>query len=120
MHKIMLVEDDPTMVMLLDTLLEIEGYHVVKPENFDNLLEEVRASAPDVVLLDVHLPGINGVELIAEFRQDGRIKDVRVIMSSGMDVRQQCMQNGADDFILKPYMPDELIKKIKNQINSEE
>ena len=58
MAKVMLIEDDPTMLSLLNTLLEIEGFEVAQLDTFDNIVEDVRVNAPDVILMDVHLHDI--------------------------------------------------------------
>lgn len=118
MHKVMLVEDDPTMLSLLNTLLEIEGFTVVDTIDFGNALEELRAANPDLVLLDVHLHNYDGFEILEGIRQDQQIKNTAVIMSSGMALKEDCLEKGANDFIMKPYMPDELIEKIKKQLEN--
>jgi DNA-binding response OmpR family regulator len=109
----MLVEDDPTMLNLLGTLLDMEGFEVIKLARFDSVLEEIKAEMPDVVLMDVHLNDADGLAFCAGIRGDAQIADIKVIMSSGMDKLHESEQAGADDFLLKPYMPDELIAKIK-------
>lgn len=113
MTKVMLVEDDPTMLSLLETLLMIEGFEISKAEDFTNVLEDIRINMPDVILMDVHLEGYDGIEIVAALRAESEFGDISVIMSSGMDVKEKCLANGANDFILKPYMPDELVSKIK-------
>jgi DNA-binding response OmpR family regulator len=110
----MLVEDDPTMLSLLQTLLEIEGYNVVKPVDFNDVVSEVVAYKPDVMLIDVHLQDASGFDILEAVREEEAVKDTAVIMSSGMDFSSECIQKGANDFVMKPYMPDELIEKIKN------
>jgi DNA-binding response OmpR family regulator len=113
--KVMLIEDDMTMLTLLGTLLTYEGYSVAKldrDDDVDLILASIRKEKPDVILLDVHLRQISGFDLLHALRQDDELKHTYVVMSSGMDVQARCQREGADDFILKPYMPDDLIKKI--------
>ena len=114
MTKVMLVEDDPTMINLLGTLLEMEGFEVVKLARFGSVLEDIKAEMPDIVLMDVHLNDADGLAFCAGIRGDAQIAKMKVIMSSGMDMRHESNQAGADDFLLKPYMPDELIAKINS------
>lgn len=114
MHKVLLVEDDLTMLTLLSTLLEIEGFQPVKLDNYSDVIEKVRVEQPDLVLLDVHLKEANGFDVLEGLRQDGELKSIPVIMSSGADFSSKCLEKGASDFIMKPYMPDELIAKIKH------
>jgi DNA-binding response OmpR family regulator len=114
MPKIMLLEDDATMLSLLQTLLQMEGYQVVsmKDDSLDGILSTVRQEGPDLALIDVHLREINGLEVLRTIRQDTSLAKTRVVMSSGMECRSECLNYGADEFILKPYMPDDLIDVI--------
>ena len=109
----MLIEDDPTMLSLLNTLLEIEGYEVATLAGFKNIIEDIHTQNPDIILMDVNLPGINGIEVLEEIRKDNKSKGVKIIMSSGMDYSHESLSKGANEFLLKPYMPDELIEKVK-------
>jgi DNA-binding response OmpR family regulator len=115
-HKVILVEDDSTMQSVLRTLLEIEGYQVyIAPDRKgrEELLSFIKAELPDVILLDVHLRETNGIDLLKNLRQDEKYSNLRVIMTSGMDFKDQCIEAGANDFLLKPYMPDELLMKLR-------
>ena len=112
--KVLLAEDDPTMIDLLKTLLKIEGFEVVTIlDQPGNLLENMCKAKPDVVLMDVHLGELNGVDLVRQMRQIPELESVKVIMSSGMHKADECLAAGADDFLLKPYMPDELIRRLR-------
>ena len=118
MAKVMLVEDDPTMFDLLKTLLTLEGFEVSVASGSPDILKQVRSESPDLILIDVHLrlangQEVNGFDLLKQIRQDPTIKDTRVLMSSGIDFRYKSEDEGADGFIHKPYMPDDLIKKLK-------
>jgi DNA-binding response OmpR family regulator len=119
MNKIMLVEDDATMLSLLQTLLQMEGFEVsqVCADELEEIVLEIRQENPALILIDVHLRQISGLEILKQIRQDDELRDIFVLMSSGMDVGHKCLQAGADGFILKPYMPDELIKKIREIMN---
>ena len=116
--KILLVEDDRTMRNLLGTLLEIEGYNpVIFQENQNqNILEFLKAEMPDAMLLDVHLKFANGLEILQEVRKTENIQNVKVILTSGLDYSEQWLKNGADGFLQKPYMPDELLLWLKQNL----
>jgi CheY-like chemotaxis protein len=118
MLKVMLIEDDPTMVSLLTTLLDLEGFMVNTPTDhqMEGLLSAITTEHPQVALVDVNLRTGSGLELVREIRHDPDIKDIRILMSSGMNLKQECLQAGADGFILKPFMPDELIQLIHNTV----
>jgi len=113
MAKVMIIEDDPTMISLLGTLLDMEGFQVAKVDKFGSVLDDIRREDPDLILMDVHLETINGLEVLAKLRQDENLMSKKVIMSSGLDKKYESTLAGADDFLMKPYMPDELIDKVK-------
>ena len=114
----MLVEDDATMLGLLNMLLEMEGFGVVKLTDDDpgKLLDTIRQERPALVLMDVHLRNANGLDLLQRIKCEDDTKDVKILMSSGIDFSAECNQAGADGFILKPYMPDTLIKQIRQLV----
>ena len=119
MNKIMLIEDDEIMRLLLKTLLELESYEVFQAIHINEelLLKSVYDKKPDALLLDVHLKGINGLNILTKLRNDPELKSLVIIMTSGMDVTEECIRNHADGFLLKPYMPDELLKILRVKLN---
>jgi len=117
MPKIMLAEDDHTMVTLLTTLLDMEGYQVVALSVNDDISAAVRSDRPDVLLLDVHLPHTNGLDILDQLREDDETRDLKVVMTSGLNLELECKNHGADDFLLKPYMPDDLLSILKRNLN---
>jgi DNA-binding response OmpR family regulator len=118
--KVMLVEDDRTMRAILKTLLELERFTVAawNGQAGADILAQIRAENPDVLLLDVHLRSASGLDILRQVRTDNEIGGMRVLMTSGMDLKDQCLEAGADAFLLKPYMPDELIQLIRAQVSS--
>ena len=116
MPRIMLVDDDRTMVALLKTLLELDGYEVVQPEDFGDLTSGIKSLNPSVVLMDVFLKNADGIELLREIRGDPELAGIPVVMTSGMDVSDQCKDAGASAFVLKPYDPDALAAVIREQL----
>ena len=116
--KILLAEDDVTMVALLKTLLKMEGYQVVALDADADVPEAVRQEKPDVVLLDVFLSHQSGLEILDAIRHAEDTSAVRVVMTSGMNLKEDCIQRGANDFLLKPYMPEDLIGMLKHNIGT--
>lgn len=115
-NKVLLIEDDRTMLTLLTTLLRFEGFEVAQLQNDESLeaaIISIQNEEPAVILLDVHLRHWNGLDLLKLIRTTESTRSARVVMSSGIDLSQRCIDQGADDFILKPYMPDDLIRKIR-------
>jgi DNA-binding response OmpR family regulator len=115
MNNILLIEDDATMRALLKTLLELEGHHVtpvIDPQQ--DILQIIRDEKPNFVILDVNLRHANGIEILKSIRKMELSWKLHILMTSGMDFKEESLQAGADGFLLKPYMPDELIRQLKN------
>lgn len=106
--KIMLVDDDRTLSSLLKTLLELDGFAVVAVARGDQVVPKAQAEKPNAIVMDVHIGEANGVEILRTIRQTPDIQSIPVVMSSGMDVEDQCLAAGATAFVLKPYPPDQL------------
>jgi CheY-like chemotaxis protein len=107
----------------LQTLLEIDGYEVVAFRSGEDVLQVVQREQPDVILLDVNLKNlginhVNGLDLVGQIRSDNDAKHTSVILSSGINYRQESKAVGADGFILKPYMPDDLLNLIEETITN--
>lgn len=119
MTKVMIVDDNRTMVSLLRTLLELQGYEVLTALDRDTLLANLRSERPEVVLMDVFLSGLDGLDLLRQIRAAGDLAGLRVIMTSGMDLSESCLQAGANSFLLKPYSPDELFELVERNLPAE-
>jgi CheY-like chemotaxis protein len=109
MLKILLADDDYTMVALLKTLLKMEGYQVAtlmdKP---GDMVDNICLEEADVLLIDIYLGARNGLDIVRQVRQVPQLEKLRIIMASGIDRSKECLEAGADFFLLKPYMPNEL------------
>ncbi len=116
MTKVLLAEDDYTMVSLLTTLLGLEGYQVATVlDKVGDILENIRIEMPDVILMDVYLGDLNGLDIVKALRQQDDLKHIMIIMASGMNMREACLDAGANEFLLKPYMPDDLLRLLRPQ-----
>jgi DNA-binding response OmpR family regulator len=113
MAKVLLAEDDTSMLFLLQTLLRMEGYLVSVLDLHGDFVAGVRAERPDVLLMDVHLAGTSGMDVLQQLRDQPDLKHTAIIMSSGMNLEAESLAAGATAFLLKPYMPDELIGLIR-------
>ena len=115
--RVLLAEDDFTMVSLLKTLLKMEGYEVIALDADADVIQAVRAQKPDVLLMDVHLFSQSGLDILEQVRESDDINDVRILMSSGSNVKEECLSRGANGFLMKPYMPDDLFKQLKQVLS---
>jgi CheY-like chemotaxis protein len=116
MAKVMIVDDDRTMVSLLKILLEMEGMAVANAPPTESILDQIRVEKPDIILMDVFLPGVDGLEVLAELRAAPGLSGTRVVMTSGMDLGDQCLAAGANAFLLKPYTPEQLIAMVRENL----
>lgn len=115
MTKVAIVEDDKTMLSLLQTLMEFEGYQVIHLDHLDDmgeLIATLRKEKADLLLLDVYLHQADGIEILRILRGDEAFNSMRILACSGRELSRECFRAGADGFIMKPYMPQELINQI--------
>ena len=113
MPKVLLAEDDHTMVSLLKTLLKMEGFEVIALDVNADVPSAVLRENPDALLMDVHLGQQSGVDIVQAIRKNPALANVRIVMTSGLNMKEECLQRGANYFLLKPFMPDDLLKVLK-------
>lgn len=113
MKKIAVVEDDRVLRKALKSLLEENGYETCCLEDFSNVEEEILRARPDMVLLDILLPGTNGQEILRNLRQKSQIPVIIVTSREGDMDQILAMSYGADDYITKPYNPTLLLLKLE-------
>lgn len=110
------VEDEAHIQQLIKYNLEANGYHVVTFESGESLFNELENTSPDMFILDIMLPGIDGLEVCRRLRQDVRFKNIPVIMltAKGEEFdRVLGLELGADDYIAKPFSVRELVARVK-------
>lgn len=108
MAKVLIVDDDKTTVMLLKTLLELDGFEIQTIGNGSGVLDMIASFQPDVILMDYHLSDMNGVDVLREIRAHDTYAKLPVVLASGMDVGEEVLQAGANKFLIKPFEPEEL------------
>lgn len=114
------IEDDPFIHTLVRHVLTKNGYNVEYREDGKDGLEAIKILKPDVVILDVMLPGLNGLEVLQEIRTDKEIQNTKVIMlTSNQQVSdlEIAFKLAADDYMNKPFNPAELELRIKKLLN---
>ncbi len=106
--KILIVDDEPKNVKLLEAFLIPGGHQVIKASNGEEALQQVQQEKPDLILLDVMMPMMDGYEVLKHLKADGRWRDVPVIMISALDDIKsvvRCIERGAEDYLPKPFEP---------------
>ena len=113
MNKILIIDDEPSILNLVSAYLKPEGYEVLTAADGNAGLKAARAFKPDLILLDVMLPGLDGIELLSRLRRES---DVYVIMLTAKTEETDKIVGlsvGADDYVTKPFSPRELVARIK-------
>src|SRR5262249_7480782 len=114
--KILVVEDEPDILEVLQYNLEREGYRVIACRDGEQGLSHIRTDEPDLVLLDLMLPGLDGIEVCRRVKADPATRAVPVIMVTARSEETDVVLGlgiGADDYVTKPFRPRELIARVK-------
>lgn len=115
MTKILIVEDEDTIRKFVKVNLELENYEVQEAATGEIALELANKFKPDIVLLDVMLPGIDGFEVCRILRSDEREMGIIMLTAKSQDIDKiQGLEAGSDDYISKPFNPKELVLRIKS------
>ncbi len=115
MATVLVVEDQEEIAALIKFKLKNSGYDVVHAENGKLGLEAARSSPPDLILLDIMMPVMNGVEMLKELKADPNLKSIPVIMLTAQSSEPAVIGGfklGADDFVTKPFKTQELVARI--------
>ena len=110
---VLLVDDDPVIVRLLDVNFALAGYRVQWASQGEEALELARTGSPDLVVLDLMMPGIDGLDLCERLKSDERTRDVPIIVLTARvqdEDRQRSYALGVSEYIAKPFDPSELIE----------
>ncbi len=113
--KILVVDDEIYIVHILDFSLGMEGYEVVTALDGEQALEKARTEKPDLIVLDIMMPKLDGYETCKRLKADAETRDVPVILLSakGRNIDQKVgFEVGADDYITKPFSPRKLVERI--------
>jgi CheY-like chemotaxis protein len=109
--KVLIVDDSKNIRKLITVVLRKEGYEFVEAKNGIEALEKVKIARPDLVILDIIIPGIDGLKVCEEIRKDPKSKDTAIIIltsESTYEAREKAHEAGADIFMMKPFEPQDL------------
>lgn len=118
--RILFADDDENLMEILQMKFKSEGYDVDGAGDGEEALIKMRAQKPDLVVMDVGMPKMNGYALVQEMKSDSTLKDIPVIVLSGKDAMQDIFEiEGVGTYLVKPFEFDELLMKVKEQLNEE-
>jgi DNA-binding response OmpR family regulator len=121
--RILIVDDDPHAVEILTRMLEREGYECVSAAGGAAALQQVRERAVDVILLDVMMPEMDGLQVCERLRQDNELRQIPVVLLTAkddMETRSRGMALGVSEYLTKPVNKRELFSRIAAQLRSRE
>ena len=115
---ILIVEDHPTMREAMKLILEHEGFDIREAPDGSTAIAMVREQPPDLMFLDLNIPGTSGVDVLTEIKADPRTQDVRVIVvtATGEEGREYARSLGADEYFTKPFSPTALLQTVERAL----
>jgi two-component system KDP operon response regulator KdpE len=112
-HRILVVDDEPRMIRFIRMNLELEGYTVFEANDGVRALQQVRDTLPDLVILDVMMPELDGFETLRALREFSSVPVIMLTARAEEDDRVRGLELGADDYVTKPFSPRELVSRVK-------
>jgi len=121
--KILLVEDDPFLLSMYSTKFELENFKVISASDGEMGLKKAKEESPDLILLDILMPKMNGFEVLEHLKDDSSTKNIPIILLTNLNQKNEIEKGlslGADDYLIKAhFMPSEVVGKIKKILNIE-
>ena len=120
MKKIMIVEDDPVNIKLIKFMLERKDYLVVVCENGKKALELVEEEMPDLILMDVMMPELDGIEVTRRIKSNSKTSNIPIIIVSALGQEIEVMkglESGADSYVVKPFDSQSLLRQIAEKLS---
>ena len=120
--RILVVDDEPDAIELIEFNLKAAGYEVTSAADGDEALKKARAVLPHLIILDLMLPGVDGLAVCKQLRRDERTAPIPIIMLTAKAAeidRVLGLELGADDYVTKPFSPRELVLRVKRLLRSE-
>ena len=111
--RVLVVEDDAEIAQAVQRSLRLEGYEVRVAPDGEKALADARSYVPDLVLLDLGLPGVDGIEVARQMRSDGDVPILMLTARDAVDSRVEGLDSGADDYLVKPFERQELLARLR-------
>ncbi len=122
MKKILLVEDDPFLIEIYTAKLENAGFSVDVASDGDMVMNKMKEVKPDLVVLDIVLPNIDGWEILREIKRNEEFKNVKVVILSNLSEKEDVekgIEEGADKYLIKShYEPSQVVEEIEEVLNN--
>jgi DNA-binding NarL/FixJ family response regulator len=118
-HQLLLIDDDPNLILLVKDYLEFRGYEVLTAENGREALEILEQHIPDMIICDVMMPEMDGYDLVESVRQDPRTNWIPILFLSAKGQSQdrvKGLNKGADVYMVKPFEPEELVAQVESSL----
>jgi len=109
---VLVVEDEPRILRFLSISLRASGYNIITAIRGDQVIDLVKSEKPDIIVLDVFLPGADGFEVLKELRTFSQLPVI--VMSARDSLGSNALELGATEFLAKPFKPEQLIRGIRN------
>ena len=120
MAKILIIDDDVQTTKLLEGMVTLNGHRATSVNNSNSAVEVAHAVSPDIILLDIMMPGISGIDLCKIFQATSELKHIPIIIVSALDdigSKKDAFAAGARDFLTKPVLPKVLAHKIDSLLS---
>lgn len=120
---ILVIEDDALNMKLIKEILRIRNYRVVEAMNAEKGIELARNESPDLILMDMHLPGMDGLEATRALKQDHTVRDIPVIALTALAMkgdREKALEAGCADYVTKPFVIKELVGILAKHLKQKE
>ena len=120
MAKILIIDDDVETTKLLESIIKLQGHQTTSLNNSMSAVEVANSVTPDVILLDIMMPGINGIQLCKIFQSTTELRHIPIIIVSALNdigSKKDALNAGARDFLTKPVHPKDLTNKIDALVN---
>lgn len=121
MPKVMVVDDEPENQLLINVILSTEGYEVIGVEQGRETVDRAREEQPDLILLDVMLPDLNGFKVFEALREDEATRHIPVVMLSALTQRwdvEKAVSLGVNDYLTKPFEPEDLVARVEANLRT--